>query len=451
MNTSRWQNWLTCLTIVLLPTQLGKHFWPAFATVNGIRIDYLAPTLYLTDILIGATFLVWLFSNWENIISRKAWQSVPLNPLDISMAVLGATGLFFSTIFSVSMPLSLIGLIKLAECGFFGWMCVQIFRDEQYRPYIWLALSGGLLLESLLAIGQLLNHGSLGGLWYFVGERSFSSDTPWIANASLSGTLVLRPYGTLPHPNVLAGYLLTIGTVVFMQQKEVQFKGKVFMFSSCVIGYLALLTTLSRIPIFIGSLLILLYLLQLLRRHYMTPERQLKIGRLTTIVILIGFCSVIFFPLMSDVSNRFLSSNIQEESVVEREHLVAASLEMLVEHPFFGVGIHGFLPSLPRYLSTSGEVLLLQPVHNIILLLAVETGMVGELVAMYFLFRLFIYRHTYQSSAGIPLILLLLCNQLDHYALTLQQGQLLVTLLIAYALTRKTVKNQEQTMSQQIF
>jgi hypothetical protein len=35
----------------LLPTQLGKHFFLDFSFINGIRIDYLAPTIHVTDIL----------------------------------------------------------------------------------------------------------------------------------------------------------------------------------------------------------------------------------------------------------------------------------------------------------------------------------------------------------------------------------------------------------------
>ena len=40
------------LLLLLLPTQLGKHFWPTFSYVLGTRVDYLSPTLYLTDIII---------------------------------------------------------------------------------------------------------------------------------------------------------------------------------------------------------------------------------------------------------------------------------------------------------------------------------------------------------------------------------------------------------------
>ena len=36
--------------LVTIPTQLGLHFWPEWSKVAGIRVDYLSPVLYLTDI-----------------------------------------------------------------------------------------------------------------------------------------------------------------------------------------------------------------------------------------------------------------------------------------------------------------------------------------------------------------------------------------------------------------
>src|SRR5438045_3586285 len=47
------------LLFLFLPTQFGKHFWPEFSFVYGLRLDYLSPTIYLTDIL---TIIIFVFS-----------------------------------------------------------------------------------------------------------------------------------------------------------------------------------------------------------------------------------------------------------------------------------------------------------------------------------------------------------------------------------------------------
>src|SRR6266704_691714 len=65
MENGKWtmENLLFSLLILFLPTQFGKHFWPSFSIIQGIRVDYLSPTLYFTDILIILLFLVWLINN----------------------------------------------------------------------------------------------------------------------------------------------------------------------------------------------------------------------------------------------------------------------------------------------------------------------------------------------------------------------------------------------------
>jgi hypothetical protein len=42
---------LLYIFLLLLPAQLGKHFFPNFAFISGVPIDYLAPALFLTDII----------------------------------------------------------------------------------------------------------------------------------------------------------------------------------------------------------------------------------------------------------------------------------------------------------------------------------------------------------------------------------------------------------------
>ena len=39
------------LFLLLIPTQLGRHFWPEWSYILGIRVDYLSPTLYLLDLI----------------------------------------------------------------------------------------------------------------------------------------------------------------------------------------------------------------------------------------------------------------------------------------------------------------------------------------------------------------------------------------------------------------
>src|SRR3990167_1779300 len=61
------------LILLFLPTQFGRHFWPSFSFIYGIRVDYLSPILYLTDILIFFLFIFWASSKF-----KKKKFSLPL-------------------------------------------------------------------------------------------------------------------------------------------------------------------------------------------------------------------------------------------------------------------------------------------------------------------------------------------------------------------------------------
>ena len=71
-------------------------------------------------------------------------------------------------------------------------------------------LAASISLVSILAIVQFFRQSAVGGIMWFVGERWFTASTPGIAQAILDGQLVLRPYSTFPHPNVLAGFLVVV-------------------------------------------------------------------------------------------------------------------------------------------------------------------------------------------------------------------------------------------------
>jgi hypothetical protein len=115
-----------------------------------------------------------------------------------------------------------------------------------------------------------------------------------------------------------------------------------------------------------------------------------------------------------------------------RYDLLSAALILFVKHPFFGTGLGTFIVSLPS-IAQARDLFFIQPVHNIYVLWLVETGIMSipilvigikKYIQHYFL-------HTAHVITYIPFVLLLLVGFVDHYPTTVQQGQLLMTLLLA--------------------
>ena len=199
---------------LFLPTQLGKHFFFPFSYLSGIRIDYLAPTLYFTDIISLPFIVAVSFQLIKQVYLGKKWVLNNILPILFFIFLL-----LFNFIFSLSKPLWIYGFARALQCIFL----FLFFRTNGNKKTLYSALLWGLLLGSFfelaLSISQLVTRHSIQGWWYFLGERSFSIFTPGIAKAYFMGKEFLRPYGTFSHPNSLGGFYLFIFTFILTQKR----------------------------------------------------------------------------------------------------------------------------------------------------------------------------------------------------------------------------------------
>lgn len=431
------------LLIFFLPTQLGKHFWPLWSSVYGQRIDYLSPTLYVTDILVGLLFVFSLIKK-ELTVNGKFLVVILLLSFSVFLSKNPFVGWYY--------------LLKFSEMSFVGWYVFHTLQGKNMLlQRVVFIFSASIIFESILALVQFFSHRSIGGLFYFLGERTFTSQTPGIANASIHGTLVLRPYGTFSHPNVLAAFLLLGMVVVWYVCHSLQVptslrsekfdrrsEGKKLLakkqpypllrfvrkerpsllaVTTFLLGGLGLLFTLSRTTIFLGTAILVF---ALFRRFY----------RKTFFIIPFIILGFFLFPTLF---YRFAPGTFLE-SAAQRLQLFSAAWNMFVHSPIFGVGLGNFIPSLP-------SSILLQPVHNIFVLWIVETGLIGVGIMTFFILsvgkRLFVKwqrANEREKQVLFPLVLLVMSigylGMFDHYFLTLQQGQLLLAFVTGLVFAR---------------
>lgn len=314
------------------------------------------------------------------------------------------------------------GLLKFLEFLFLGFYVATNFKKFGLRNIV-LLFSVGIILESLLAIAQYFQQASLGSIFYFFGERTFSLTTPGIANASLNGFLILRPYGTFSHPNVLAGYLVIAMTLIIFN-----FKKPIFM-AALIIGTLALFLTLSRVAILLWLIVFGSWLIA-------RGIKKIKLQASTFYVLFSIFSLLLvgFIFANSAFRYRFTNINLSDEAIVQRESLINSSISMTKEHPIFGAGLNNFLVNLPSYQTSRTPLFYLQPVHNIFILVAAETGIIG--LAFFLWFIIVTYKRVLNknqflihNSLFIVLSSILILGMFDHYFLTLQQGQILLALV----------------------
>jgi len=412
-------------TILLLPTQLGKHYWPNFTQVEGIRIDYLSPTLYLSDIFIIITFILFLIN--ISFSTLKASLQLTFNKY---LAIILILDIIAGIVFAISPLEGLYVFVKVLELFIFALLTKYFLKNKWIRYKVFLFLSLGALFEGILAISQFINQGSLGGVFYFFGERLINASTPGAANANINGQLILRPYGTFSHPNVLCGYLVIIATLLlFANFKKLKVRNRLFLYLLYLFLSLAILLSLGRAAIIVYAFVLLSKVIKLKRK------------RIAYFLILLSFILLIFIvaPILR---YRFFDFALSDESVSQRLYFLNISFQMIKSHLLFGVGLGNFLPSLPSF-SNSLTYQLLQPVHNIFILLLCEIGLVGFFICLYFFYQTIRYllRNKYKglfSSTSLLMVfmVIILLGSIDHYFLTLQQGQLLLAFVFGATFSR---------------
>lgn len=418
-------NLLFYLLILFLPTQFGKHFWPNFSFVFGLRLDYLSPTIYLTDIIITLLFLFCL-PNLKTLLEKIGRKNLLF------------FGLFLLSIFTGVMasknPLAgFYGITKFLEYAFLTLFIAANFKRLN-KSILFFCFLSGIVFESFLSFLQYFNQGALGGLFYFFGERAFNAQTPGIANASINGQLFLRPYATFPHPNVLAGFLIVAMLYLFLF-----FKNKKYLAGGILLGTISLLLTLSRTVIVLWlTYLFFLFGISLVKKYKNRFSKTKLSAGIITILVLAIF-TYLFFQ-NSFLFQRFFLTKITDEALTQRTELIQQSMAMFFRNPVFGVGINNFFNNV-TFTNSELSALLIQPAHNIFLFVLSETGLIGFCSFIYLFYKGLrgIIRKNNSKERKYFLMLffaVIFLGSFDHYFLTIQQGQIMLAIIIGSFLSR---------------
>ena len=248
---------------------------------------------------------------------------------------------------------------------------------------------------------------------------------------------MLRPYGTFSHPNILSGYIL-LSSVLILSFKETLNKNLIKLV--LIFSTLGIFISFSRVAMVTWIIFLLTYFLIAMVKKYKNLKLNttfLKEGLMVLSIVLIFFLILLSNSI---VLERFTLFSFSDESVTQRVSLINSSFNMIIKSPVFGVGINNFLNNLePEF----NNPILIQPVHNIFLLVFSQIGIIGFFAFMYLFFKSFTRVIALNKNIFIKLSLLtviILIGLFDHYLLTIQQTQILFTIIVSYCLL-KPLKN----------
>ncbi len=329
-------------------------------------------------------------------------------------------------------------VLKYAECIVLFAALYSVSNKKTLEWFVRGLVAGG-VFQSIVAFMQFRTQHDIG--LRFLGESVLGPMVAGVAKMTVDGATLIRVYGTTPHANILAVYLLLglIGAATllffeFMSPSHSRIRQSIFA-ASFFLMICALILTGSRAAWFFGSVLVCGAVLVAVV-HYRT-NKQARAGEGTVVVrwfwtvfAALFFSAIILFPVIG------ARGHIErgEQAVSLRVLYMDAAEYLIVERPLSGVGAGAFVENIFPEESLKRAPWMYQPAHNIYVLVAAESGipaLAGFVLLMFFITKKILgalrqKQELFFIAVGVGVLVLFSIGAADHFLMTLQQGRLML-------------------------
>jgi hypothetical protein len=223
-----------CLFIISIPFEKRHVFETSLSKSDGHFIEWNSAALYLSDIFLIATLVIWFSKLLLARIDRASQQESKLSAKDedekkkvgsekgrtyrnllILFTIFIICGLV-STLISGFVKLSFYHLIKLLEFGLLFFYIIKNINTAKKIILTLFCFIGTGFMQAIFGILQYFKQGSFG--FKLLGEVDLGPAIQNVAKIDVGGQKFIRAYGTFPHSNVLAGFLFIaiVFTLIFV-------------------------------------------------------------------------------------------------------------------------------------------------------------------------------------------------------------------------------------------
>ncbi len=416
-------------------------------------IEWNSAFLYLTDLFITAIIFFWALRKKFWIFGFSIFREIKKSDLFLIVFFL-LSGV--SLIKAGNLSLGIYQQLKLFEFLILFFYLKNNFSKIFNLDCALKILFFSAIFQVILGIGQFSLQRDF-GLKIF-GESPLGPNIDGVAKITISGVKMIRAYGTFPHPNILAAFLIfaLFGFyVMFLRSKRDSFGKNLAWMSAFFIVVFGLFLTFSRIAILSFSLFsLLIFLFLFFKKGFYGFFRRRSFMLAAFFIISVIVCLVF---MQKEFYSRFVKDAL-DPGINLRFFYNFISLSIVKENPFLGVGEGNFVWNLKNHQGTLRAANLIykidapeteitpykvpdwlyQPVHNIYLLIASENGIFAVLIFAVFLYLIlwpvinalkadnifFIFYFLFFAFCIISLT--------DHFFWTLQQGRLMFWILAGF-------------------
>ena len=410
-------NLLVYLTVFLLPWQTRWIFGSEF--LQGEVWEYGVLSFFLTEILVVLVAVL-----RPRIVSNPHfdWPLI-FGGFFLLTCLAGVIG-------SSSPTLAVMAWLQVLIAFFFFHNLLDKRIDTKKVLYAFVL---GLIIPSFLGLWQFFTGTSPESSW--LGLASHEAMTAGTSVVETLNGRIMRAYGSFQHPNLFGGYL-AFGLVCLMMLPRWyrKLRDRHLLMLISVLLATAFILTFSRsawlaffIAAFIGGWV-------LLWEHRVAVKKAMPYLTVTLLAIIVSL--VLFWE---PVAARFHPSfRLEAQSIAERQAGYELYLPTVSEKLWFGIGIGNYTVEQAADFPGS-PVWSFQPIHNSLLLILGEVGIVGLIFFLLWVgsidrlnFKAF-PRSTAIGAMALGNVVLILAL-FDHYLFSLWPGLALAALMFALTL-----------------
>ena len=381
------ERWLFWAFIFSVPIQARIILWQWKMPFN----EWTSAFLWGTDLLLIFVFVFW--------IARDGLKSIK-KPDILLILILTVSALSVAN--SIIPEVSWYRVAKLFEYMllFFYVKDLDISRD------ILKVVVASAIFQSIVGIGQFAIQSDFG--IRLLGESVLDPLGTGVA-VLISGTdRILRAYGTTPHPNLLAVWLV-VGLWSLWALYRAERKNILLLIGVFILFGLFFTFSRTAIAIWLAGSIVL---------WFWHRRNSLPIVYTTIIV------GIIFLIIWRPYVYARLRISTDDDAVQQRLFYGRIADNAIKEHRWIGLGIGQFGPKLMDEFPLYPDFLY-QPAHMMFQLIAAEIGIIGFVIFIIFLLAVFIKSWRAPPVFAVIFTSIILLSLFDHYFWTLQQGGLI--------------------------
>ncbi len=416
--------------IFLLPLQTRKIFYQG--TLNGGAWEYGTFSIYATEILLWCILILY----FAYIVKNSKREKVRFTPSLKFFIFISIVSYIFINILSIAWAgnktiayHSAFHLVEAIALAFF-----VINFSFSFKVFVWsFALSGA--VQSVLATLQFFFQSVFGSKWLGMAAQSASS----ISGESVIETQFgrfLRAYGTLPHPNILGGFLaLSALFSLYLFLHSHKRSNEVLSLGIFILNILGVALTFSRSAYIALVFGLVLYFAS-------TFLEGKKLNKVSYAALLYVISAIIFSMIYQEIAyTRMNNTNrLERKSALARQELFNESLHLISQSPLTGVGAGNFTYAVFQKVNPKKNYWEYQPVHSIYLLILSETGIFSLIIFLVLLSAVIARIWFEKNFFALSLICMpLIIGFFDHYFFTLYFGTILFWIIFGASLRQKEV------------